>query len=189
MLTQLVSEVKQLQRIIKEKDKVWIWNSTQGIITGLDVTPRTYARAAAEGRDLSEDTGSEEQQTLEMQVLKFLDSKNIYIDENSISACHTLPRRDRKSKPAIIVRFVNRKHKTELLLQGKKLKGSQVYINEHLTKKNAEIAREARKLRKNNKIQATWTWNCRVLIHLNGSTPEQAKVVAVRELKDLDPYR
>ncbi|ROK28237.1 hypothetical protein DPX16_6578 [Anabarilius grahami] len=52
-----------------------------------------------------------------------------------------------------------------------------VYLNEHLSMKNAEIAREARILRKNNKIKATWTRNCKVFIQLNGSSPEQAKVI------------
>jgi len=42
-----------------------------------------------------------------------------------------------------MMRFVSRKHKTELLMQGKKLKGTAVYIKEHSTSKNAEIARVA----------------------------------------------
>lgn len=78
------------------------------------------------------------------------------IQSDNIVACHTLPRRNSEAKPAIIVRFVNRKHKTELLRQAKKLKGTGVYLNEHLTKKNAVIARRARTERKLNKIQATW---------------------------------
>ena len=61
--------------------------------------------------------------------------------------------------------------------------------NEHLTKKNGEIARAARKLRKDGKIKSTWTRNCKVLIRLNGDTPEEAKAVTVRELKDLDAYK
>lgn len=57
-----------------------------------------------------------------------------------------------------------------------------------LQKKNADIARHARILKKQNKIQATWTRNCKVMIQLNG-TPEEAKTVMIRELKDLDQYR
>ena len=37
-------------------------------------------------------------------------------------------------------------------------------------KKNADIAREARKLKKENKIKATWTRNCRVFIRLKTET-------------------
>lgn len=78
-----------------------------------------------------------------------------------------------------MVKFVNIKHKLEVLKQAKKLKGTGVYINEHLTKKNAEIARNDHILRKQSKIQATWTKNGKVYIRLNGP-PEQAKVFVVR---------
>ncbi|KAK7944845.1 hypothetical protein WMY93_000573 [Mugilogobius chulae] len=70
---------------------------------------------------------------------------------------------------------LERKHKVELLRQAKMLKGTGVYLNEHLTKKNADIARHARNLRKLKKIQATWTRNGLVKIRLNG-TPEESKV-------------
>lgn len=73
-------------------------------------------------------------------------------------------------------------------MKSKKLTGTGVYLNEHLTKTNAEIAIVVRILRKQNKIQATWTRNCKVLIRLNGA-PQSAKVVMVRELKDLSKYR
>lgn len=86
------------------------------------------------------------------------------------------------------IRFTNRKAKTELLRQGRKLRGSDVYLNEHLTKKNADIARQARILKKQNKIQATWTRNCKVWIKLNGS-PEEASIIVVRELSELDRYK
>lgn len=60
-----------------------------------------------------------------------------------------------------------------------------MYINKHLTKKNADIARQAIVLWKTKKIQATWTRNCEVWIKLNG-TPEEVKVMMIRELSDLD---
>ncbi|KAJ8358176.1 hypothetical protein AAFF_G00028040 [Aldrovandia affinis] len=83
------------------------------------------------------------------------------------------------------MRFVNRKHKTALLKQGRKLKGSNVYLNEHLTKRNADIARKARYMKKQRKIQTTWTTNCKVFIKLNG-TPEEAKVLVIRNIEDPD---
>ncbi|KAF7652247.1 hypothetical protein LDENG_00099440, partial [Lucifuga dentata] len=98
------------------------------------------------------------------------------------------PRKNGKTKPDIVIRLISRKQKTDLITQGKKLKGTNVYLNEHLTRKNAEIAREARILKKQTKIQATWTWNCRVWIRLNG-IPEQAKAIVINDLKDLDQYR
>lgn len=155
----------------------------------MEIKHRSYARAVAKERSEGEDAALEDQQSVEMQVVTFFHNKNINLDPNKISACHTIPRKDQRNKPAIIIRFANRKHKNELLMQGRKLKGSNVYMNEHLTPKNAEIAREARILKKQNKIKATWTRNCNVLIRLNGSTPEEAKVIKVRELQDLDEYK
>lgn len=197
-LLDLMEEVKQLKNLVKEKDKVitglerriedleQYTRMEDLIITGLDATHRTYASVTdqKDGQNIT----IEELNLLERQVTQFFESKNIKIHSNYISACHTLPRKDRKAKPAIIVRFVNRKYKTELLKHAKKLKGTGVYINEHLTKKNAEIARQARILRKEQKIQSTWTRNCKVMIRLNG-TPEEAKVIMIRELKDLNQYK
>lgn len=68
------------------------------------------------------------------------------------------------------------------------LKGTGVYVNEHLTRKNADVARDACTRRKQNKIQTTWTRNGNVMIRLNG-TPEEAKVVTIRDLKELEKYR
>ncbi|KAJ8353064.1 hypothetical protein AAFF_G00112080 [Aldrovandia affinis] len=155
-LLELTNEVKQLKNLKKEKDKKT--DSIERRIDDLeqysrmeDTKHRTYARSAAGGRQ-DEDAPTAEQQSREWQVINFLESKNINIESNSIAACHALPRRDSKTKPAIIVRFVN------------------------LTKKNADIARHARNLRKQNKIRATWTRNCKVMIRRNGS-PGEATVI------------
>lgn len=50
---------------------------------------------------------------------------------------------------------VKHKNKAELLKQASMFKGMGVYLNDHLTKKTAEIARKARNLKKKNKIPAT----------------------------------
>ena len=203
-LTVLVSEVKQLKEIIKEKDRTidqlekrvqdleQYTRKEDVIITGLKIKPRTFAKAVATGGIINEDAADEDLQTVERQLLDFLGTQKINVDSSEISACHMLPRKDRdgvKLDPAIIIRFVNRKNKTALMKQWKKLNGTNVYLNEHLTRKNAEIAREARFLKKKGKINATWTRDCKVLIRVNGPTPEQEKTVTVRELSDLDKYK
>ena len=201
MLHDLMDEIKQLKNLIKEKDKKidslerriedfeQYTRMDDLIINGLETHHWTYARTTAGGGKDGEDAPAEELQTLEQQVMKFLLTKNMSIQSHHIATCHALPRKDSKTKPAIIVRFVSRKIKIDLLKQAKQLKGTGVYLNEHLTKKNAEIARQARSLKKQNKIQATWTRNCKVMIRLNGSTPEETKVVMIRELKDLEQYK
>lgn len=126
--------------------------------------------------------------SVEQQVTAFFHSKGLSISKTDIEACHPLPRKNKNDKPAIIIRFTNRKNKNALLRQGKKLRGTDVYVNEHLTKKNADIARRARFLRKQRKIQSTWTTNCKVFIKLNGS-PEEARVLSVRFIEELDKYQ
>ena len=85
------------------------------------------------------------------------------------------------------MRFTNRKHKSALLRQGRNSKGSDVYLNEHLMKRNADIAKTARFLRRQKKIQSTWTANCKIYIKLNGS-PEDAKVLVIRDIQELEKF-
>ncbi|MEQ2201247.1 hypothetical protein XENOCAPTIV_009680, partial [Xenoophorus captivus] len=121
------------------------------------------------------------------QVASFLLSKGIKLDCDSMEACHPLPRQGNNDRPAIIMRFSKQKHKSARLKQGRLLKGSDVFINEHLTKKNADIARKTRFLRRQKKILSTWTMNCKVFIKLIG-TPEEAKVPVIRDITELDKY-
>ena len=85
------------------------------IITGLETKPRSYAQAAT--RMTGGDTSEEDATSVELQVTAFLNSKGIEIDSDNIDACHQLPRGNKTDKPAIIIRFANRKQKTELLKQ------------------------------------------------------------------------
>lgn len=166
------------------------------VITGIPIRPRSYARVL--GSNNEGETAEEDIASTELQVAAFLQSKDIHLDCNYIEACHPLPRRkatdgsrgarNNDIPPAVIMRFTNRKHKIALLQQWKKLVGSDVYINEHLIKRNSDIAKKARELRKAKKIQQTWTRNCKIFIKLNGHSPEEAKVLVVRSLQDLAKY-
>lgn len=199
-LMEITKEVRELREMIQQKDqKIELLQQRVDdleqytragdlIITGLETHHRTYARATANDKNTQgEDAPLEELQTLERQVVQYLNSKDIKMDSQHISACHVLSNKD-KTKPVIIVQFANRKHKVEVLRQSRKLKGTGVYINEHLTKKNGEIARECRVLRKKKKVQSTWTRNGKVFIKTNG-TPEQVKVILINQLTDLEQYK
>lgn len=195
----IMAEISKLRQLNEEKDKViaalegrvsdleQYTRMNDIVITGLDIKPRTYARAVRKPEDDGGHTDADIQ-SVEQQVIYFMNSKGIKLDERDIEACHPLPRRNSLVKPAVIVKFVNRKRKTEVIKQGKKLKGTNVYVNEHLTKKNSDIARQARMLKRAGKIQATWTSNCKILIKLNG-TPEEAQVLRVTTIQELDKYQ
>ena len=182
----LLEEIKQLKALVQEKDNKieqlerriddleQYSRMDDLLISGLEIQ-RTYAQAAAAAagggggeENPQKATSSLDLPTLEHQVIKFFDSKGITIDSTNIAACHILPQKYSK-RPNILIRFANRKNKMEVLRNARKLKGTGVYVNEHLTKKNADIAKEARFLRKTKKIQDTWTRNCKILIKLNGA--------------------
>ena len=127
--------------------------------------------------------------SIETQVVQFLESREIVINADNIAACYTIRRRDQPTKPTVIVTFANKKHKTALLQQSRKLKGTQVFMNDNLTKRNAEIARDARFLKKQKKIDSTWCWNCKVFIKLSGTSTEGPKTLMVRDKKELDAYK
>lgn len=175
-LAHLESRVAELEQYTRINDV---------IVTGLQIKPWSYARAVT--NDSGGEPSEQDCSSVEQQVAAFLQSKGIELDCRNIEACHPLPRKDDSEKRAIIMRFVNRKHKTALLKQGRKLRGTNVYINEHLTKQNADIARKARLMKKQGKIQHTWTSNCKIFIKLNG-TPEQAKVLVIRNIEELVRY-
>ena len=73
--------------------------------------------------------------SLEAQVTTFIDKNmGISLMDADVSTCHTLP--GKKDTPNIVIRLANRKVKNKILRQAKQLKGTNVYINEHLTAKN-----------------------------------------------------
>ena len=197
VITEMMVEIKELKQQNIDKDKQiadlerrlddceQYSRINDLIVSGLKTTPPSYARAAA--TSLEEPTESDIA-SIEDQVIAFLDKKGIQVDKEDIEACHPLSRKNNKDSPAIIIRFISRKRKSETLKQGKKLKGSNVYLNEHLTKRNGEIARKARFLRKQAKIQGTWTTNCKIYIKLNGETPEEAKVLLIKDISELKEY-
>ena len=75
----------------------------------------------------------------------------------------------------------------EVLKQSRKCKGTNIYINEHPTPKNNEIAKKVRLLRKQSKISRVWIRDCKVFIKTNGA-PEVAKTFNIRRMSDFDLY-
>lgn len=160
-------------------------------MTGLKTKPHSYAKAVAKLQN--EEPDQEDNESVEQQLIKFLQSNHVQVNEQDIEACHPLPQSYQQKRGQDSTHYseihqqVKVKSKTSLLKQGKVLKGTNVYLNEHLTKTNAELARRARQLRRENKIKGMWTRNCKVYILTNGS-PETAKVMLVRSLEDLGKF-
>lgn len=98
------------------------------IVTGLVIKPWSYAHALKRDDRLSVPKMEE---SLDQQVTAILYERNISIDSNNIETCHPLQKKKQKKKqkdkPVII--FSNRKHKIDLLEQGRNLKGSESVLH------------------------------------------------------------
>ena len=160
------------------------------IITGLKTSHKSCScRVTSNDANCDgENAPHEELETLENQVIGYLNTNlDVNIKACDVSACHTL-NGDKKGTfdmPKIIVRFVNRKRKIELLKNSRKLKSTRVYIHEHLTHRNSQIAYAARILKKQGKIYSTWTKDCIVFIKRNHN-PDVAKVHCIKNETDFD---
>ncbi|KAL7371013.1 hypothetical protein ABVT39_016413 [Epinephelus coioides] len=174
------NKIKFLENRVSDLEQYSRMNDV--IITGMTIKPQSYAKAL---KGVQQQDSDEHDDSAEAQVTSFLHENDISVNRDGTEACHTIPTKNQKVKHVVIVRFANRKNKIDLLKQGSKLKGTNVYINEHLTKANADIAKQARFLRKKGKIQSTWTANCKMFVKLNGN-PEQAKVMCIRSTEQLD---
>lgn len=122
------------------------------IVTGLKIKPISYSKAE-EGEDQQDKDRHEE--STEAQVTAFLQEKTISIDRDDIEACHTIligNKTGRGANHVIITRFTNRKKNIHLLKQGRKLKGTDVCLNEHLIKRNADIAKKSKILEEMGKV-------------------------------------
>ena len=119
-------------------------------------------------------------ESVEEQLLGFLGRQGIAIDKSDISACHVLKTKDPMKKPPIIIRLVNRKSKINILKNGRKLKGTNVYINEHLSRKTANISALARQLKRQQRIHSTFKRNCKVFVKTN--------VVLIKDISELDKF-
>ena len=90
--------------------------------------------------------------SVEKQLTSALGDKGIVLPPESVSACHVLPPRDKDNgyiqPPRAIIRFTSRKTKTAIIKQAKQVKGSNNYINEHLTSTSQTLAWAARQLKK-----------------------------------------
>ena len=159
------------------------------VFSGLDLKAKTFARVArvagtADEQGAGEQSGGEFA-TLRSKVLGFVnETMNVRMETHDIVACHELPARNNDTVKPVIVCLLNSAVKRDLMMARKNLKGSRIYVNEQLTKKNAGLFKKARELRRNGMIDGTWTYNGRVFVK---KTPT-ATPVEIRVEDDLQSF-
>ena len=78
---------------------------------------------------------SSETETIESKLVEFLKSDDIPIDSSDISICHPFKSKYASNmKTSIVLKLKTRKAKLKILSNAIKLRGSDVYIDEHLTR-------------------------------------------------------
>ena len=83
----------------------------------------------------------------------------------------------------IIVRFTSKKARDSLYASRTKLKGQNIFINEHLTSENAKLFTKARKLVNDKKLEGAWTTQGIVYAKLsNLPSARPKKVLSLRDL-------
>ena len=194
-LINLITEINELKQLNREKDlKLMLMESriseleqqqyaNDVVITGVDVKYRSYARAAG-GMDGTEQDDQDMEST-EEQLISKLHERSIAIEKMNIDTCYMLRNKANIDNKIVILKLKDRKSKISLLKQGRVLKGTNIYINERLSKANNDIAKKARELRKQGKIAHTWTKDGRTLIKKDHQTD---KVFLIRSMQDLNSF-
>ena len=123
----MVEEIQQLRKALQIKDNKiadlqrrvedlkQYSRKDDMIITGVKIR-RSYADVTANGDGTR--NAADNVQSVEEQVLTHLETHNIEILPEEISACHTLGRPDKDGKHTVIVRFASRKSKTVTMEEG-----------------------------------------------------------------------
>ena len=104
-------------------------------------------------------------------------TNNVIVNCYRISGSNTRP---------IVVTFSGKGVRDKVYAAKKALRGtrgsSQVFVNEHLTKRNTEIFAKGRKLLREKKIAAVWTWNGFVYL----KRTESSRPVRTQDLEGLE---
>ena len=187
-------KIEQLSRRVDELEQ---YSKKQNIIiTGFKTHHKSYARTVHTDEENDNENAPEtEIDTLKSRVINFLTENVTPIMPNEVEACHTLPSKDPNKKP-IVVRFVSRSSKDNIMRNLKKLReankkpanANKVYVNDHLTRKNSDIAAHARKLWKQKIISGTFVRNCTVHVKLAGAYTEENKVYQIKDMSDFTKY-
>src|SRR6218665_2958107 len=111
--------------------------------------------------------------------------------ETDISTAHRIRPSGKDVPRPVIVRFTSRGARDSVLRARKALRStppqsntSPIYINEHLTHRNAQLFSHAKKLAKEGNIHSTWTAGR--ITHVRQSDSSEAKAIKIRSMEDFD---
>ena len=131
----------------------------------------------------------ETHETLIINACNALEGLDVVVRPEDIDISHPLNSRRTDGKPVHVVRFVQRKTKFAILAAKKeaanrlfKFRGSDVYINEHLSKPNRSLFAAAAEKKRTLNFKFLWTKNGVV----NMRKDEQSEVITIAKERDFD---
>ncbi len=175
------TKIESLQSRVNQLEQAQLCNNV--IIHGVK---ETYAeRVDAACTDENPPARSRED-TVDTARKLFQDSCGLTVDASDIQAAYRIQSKADGPRPLLVVfksasiraSVMNARKPKETL----KFHGNSIYINEHLTAANADLARRARQLVKDDDAFATWTRNGQIFIKWNA----MARPVRVRSVADFD---
>ena len=95
---------------------------------------------------------------------------NVPLNDLEITAVHDLPKWKNGTQP-VIVQLLSPDKKNALMRKHAMLRGSKVYVNDHLSQTNSDLFREARRLKKDNNVFSAWIMNCKIFIKKSEHAP------------------
>lgn len=105
-------------------------------------------------------------ENVEQKILDYAKKANIDITSSDINNCHRLGKPRLQVTRRVIVQFTNTKA-VRKVYDARKNFGNGVYIQESLTRAREQLAYEARKLKRENKLDQTWVAGGRIVGIMN----------------------
>ena len=164
------------------------------IFHGLEEAPKEFHQTGViESSQSAFSSASLPQQSSVQLVVAFCkDCLHLNISESDISGAYRIPKKGKEKHRPLVVEFSNRRIRSMVYTSRKILRdastnnASRIYINENLTKLNAQIFAKARNLVKEKRAVSTWTAGGRVFIRTTTSQDEKPrKLLSLQSLDDL----
>ena len=144
----------------------------------------SYAERATASVDGTSMLPSDSHSSVSSSILRLCcDKLDVKISPEEISVAHRLKQGKNDKFRPVIVRFTNRRVRDEILRAKKKLmipRGSsedRIFISEHLTRTNASIFFEARKLVFDKKLAAAWSHKGLINVRFTSDTLEKPTII------------
>lgn len=192
LITGLQKEIQRKNEVINDlenrvNDLEQNLKSDNIVISGLALQPgyMSYASSVKPTTGGVDTSTPNMEYSIESQVIKFFNNHQIEVGSNEIANCYRLGKMNKTQKPnSILLQLISKKVKNRVLKNSSKLKGTSVFLNEDLSRRNAEVAGIARKYRRRGDILKTWVRGGNIFIKMNGVTPESQSVHHIRNVAD-----